>query len=269
MSFIEDFQRSIRRNGAPVTAGLAIAVVASFLLDWLFHLGIADALFYSPSRLSMPWTLATYPFAIGGDGRMLINLVFAVLWIWWIGSVVERDMGSARFAGYWVGMSILAALSITLFASFMGVTQFPLSGVWLPEAALTVAWATRYPNSIIQLIVFPIQAKWLGFLTAGLVLFQYGTPFPLVGVAAVLHLVLAWAIAANQIPFISYKAGTGEGFRFRRSGALTRQDLKPDSFFEDVRRREKERKEREELRKLFERSLIEDPDDKKGRDAGS
>lgn len=268
MSFFEDIQRGIRRNGTPVTAGIVIVSVASFLLEWLLHVGLYKVLYFAPDRLTMPWTLVTYPFASVGDGRLLINLAFASMWIWWIGSVVERDLGSARFAIFWASMSALAALSTFAFTAVLGLPQVPLFGVWLPEAAITAAWATRYPMSVVQLIIFPIQARWLGLLTAGLILFEYGTPVPLLGVAACLHLGVAWAVASNKIPFFPYKEGVG-GFFSREKKVPTRYGMKSESYFEDVRKREKERKEREELRKLFERSLIDDPDDRKGRDSGS
>ena len=270
MSFFDDLQRGIRRNGAPVTAGIVILAAASFLLDWLLHLGIAEALFFSPARVTSFWTFATYPFALGGDGRALINLLFGLYWIWMIGSQVEREMGTPRFAAYWVAMSIFPAVFTFAFTALLGLRSIPLGGIWLPEAAITVAWATRNPNAIIQLIVFPIQAKWIGIITTALVLFEYGTPVPLLGVAAILHLGIAYAIASNRVPFFPYRTTAGGGF-FGGTGKKvpTRHGIQPESFFDDVRRREKDRKEREELRKLFERSLIEDPDDKKGRDSGS
>lgn len=269
MSFLEDIQRGIRRNGTPVTIGIIALSVAAFLIEWTLHPGLYQTLHFAANRIAMPWTAVTYPFASVGDGRNIVWFAFTLLWIWWTGSVIERDMGSGRFAAFWVAMSVLPALAFTFFY-VLGVGTRPLFELWLPEAALTVAWATRYPNAVVRLIVFPVEAKWVGALAAAGVLFGFGTPIPLLGVAACLHLALAWAIASNRIPFLPYKAPANGGLFGGGRGAkvATRHGMMSESFFDDVRRREKERKEKEALRKLFERSLIDDPDEK-GRDAGS
>jgi hypothetical protein len=102
--------------------------------------------------------------------------------------------------------------------------------------------------------VIPIKAKWLAVITAALVLFGYGTPYPIVGVFACFHLGLAWAFASEKLKFLPFKAGPS-------SKALKRTDMMSREFYDDAKRRQKEREEKDALRKLFERSLISDPDD--------
>jgi hypothetical protein len=75
---------------------------------------------------------------------------------------------------------------------------------------------------------------------------------------AVLHLLAAWAIAAGRVPFFPYLPGRSRAARLQGIG-YTRSDKMRPNYFDNVRKREQERAEKERLRKIFERSLIDDP----------
>jgi hypothetical protein len=75
---------------------------------------------------------------------------------------------------------------------------------------------------------------------------------------AVVPLGIAYLYAADKIPFLPW----GSARRASR-GLVTR--IKTDyQTIDKAFDRQKEREERERLRKLFEASLIEDPEDKRG-----
>jgi hypothetical protein len=108
------------------------------------------------------------------------------------------------------------------------------------------------------MLIIPIQARWLGWLTVGMVLFGYGIGNPLFGLLACVHLGLAYLYAANYVPFLPY--GTTRFFRHKRYWKKSERD---ETYIRDVKKREIERQERERLRKLFEGSLTDDPEDKR------
>jgi membrane associated rhomboid family serine protease len=254
--FPEDAQRWVRQQATPVTIGLIIALVVSFMFAWFTQGAPTPLLALDTARL-LPWTILTYPLADAGDGRALIFFLFLLLWLFWVGSSTERDLGSAKFAGFFALMTVLAGLFLFLGSTGLGI-QYRLMGAGLPVAGLTVAWGTRNQNAQIRLYgIIPLTGKVLAILTVALTLFAYGTGAPLLGVFAVLHLAIAWAFAANKIP----------GYAYAKPVATyrpTKQQVERESsYFDDVRKREKEREERERLRKLFESSLVDDPDDKR------
>src|SRR5205823_4373438 len=128
------------------------------------------------------------------------------------------------------------ALVMLLAMSFMP-HETPLMFLFLPLSGVTVAWATRNPNStILFMMVIPILAKWVGWITAGIVLFGYGAVHPFLGIAASLHLGLAYLYAANKIPFLLF-SGTSVFTRKREGWKPIERN---DAYFADVKKRETE-----------------------------
>jgi hypothetical protein len=204
----------------------------------------------------MPWTMLTYPLA--SPGPDVIGLLFMGYWLWIIGASVERELGSVIFSIFFAIMTLVPALMMIVGLMTLGVAG-PLAGLYLPVAAITVAWATRYPEtSMLFMMVFPIKAKWLGWITAILVIFGFGRAYPVLGFLAAVHLLLAYLYAANKIPAVAWGK---HGFIPKKQTWLPRE--KDDKYLDDVKRRETERAERERLRKLFEGSLGEDPEEKR------
>jgi len=106
--------------------------------------------------------------------------------------------------------------------------------------------------------IIPIPGWLLAWLTAAITLFGYGTAYsaPLMGAFACLHLLLAYFYASNRIPNLAYgRAGGPTNYQ-----NLKRTERMDKSYFDDVRKREQDRAEREKLRKLFEDSMTDDPD---------
>ncbi len=251
----------MRRSGTLVCVALIVLSAANLLTSFVITAAPWNAYlaFMAPDAGARPWSFLTYPIAVDlGGGYGFLSVVFSCWWLYFIGGEVERDLGHARFGIFWGLMTIIPALVMWAAMLIIGV-MIPLIFMFLPLSGVTVAWCTRNPNSVINImLVIPIKAKWLGWLTAGFVLFGYGFGHPMLGVFACLHLFIAWAYAMNRIPGLAYGKAV---FTRKREGWKPIE--KNDTYFADVKRREIERAERERLRKLFEGSLNDDPEDKR------
>lgn len=239
--------------------GLVCAIGASFLLAWFGLRGIFfDMLAFQPDfALSRPWTFITYPISSVGDGSELIGVVFLIWWLLSIGSVVEMDMAPARYGTLLAVITVLASI-----CGFIGSLFAPggyLVGAYVLAVAVTVLWGTRYPNSCVKLMcVIPIKAKWVAWLSVAVLFF--GTNNIVLAIFSVLPMGLAYLFAANKLP-IPYN----KSYSYVHKPSK-RQQKQEKEYFEDVKRRERQREERERLRDLFERSLIDDPDNEGGKE---
>lgn len=257
MALMRDFQSQARRHGAPVTVAIILIAAANFLASWVSQGGAWNVLlvFLARNFPALPWTALTYPFAATMD---IIGLLLMGYWLWVIGAMVERELGTVIYSIFFALMTLIPALMMWVGYLALGALT-PLAGLYLPVAAITIAWATRYPETtMLFMMVFPIKAKWLGWITAVLIVFSFGMGNPVLGFLAAFHLLLAYLYAANKIPGVVWGK---HGFVPKKQTWLPRE--KDDRYLDDVKRRETERAERERLRKLFEGSLGEDPEDKR------
>lgn len=249
MSAMQDFPGWVRRQGIPVNLTLISLLVLTFLGGFFTQANLSGLAFLPEAALSAPWTFVTYPFVAAGG---LLSVLFSSLWLYGVGGIVEREEGSRRYLGVWLIFTVLCALSFFVGALATG-RGMPLAGPWTPLAAITIIWGTRHPDMPVTfMFILPLKAKWLAWISALLVFF--GTNDPVLAVFAAIPLILAWAYAARKLPIPS--AGARPAERSRQGGFYSKE------YYDEVKRREQEREERERLRKLFERSLIEDPEDR-------
>ncbi|MEA2553791.1 MAG: hypothetical protein QOJ65_1967 [Fimbriimonadaceae bacterium] len=256
MSFVRDLQRNARAHGAPVSVAIIAIAVTNFLLSWVAPPAAWNTFlaFYAPFAKATPWTALTYPLA--ANPRDILGIFFMSYWMWVIGATVEREFGWKRFLGFFVAMTLIPALMMLVAHAAFGRSP-TLYGLYLPVAGVTIAWATRWPTQqILFMLIIPIQAKWLGWLTAAFVVLGYGVPIPFIGLLAGVHLLGSYLFTANKLPNISFDPGRGKA---KKQQWLPRE--KDDNYLRDVKKREMERAERDRLRKLFEGS-IEDSEDK-------
>jgi hypothetical protein len=252
MGFLDDVRSTLRRQGAPVTLGINVVLVAVSVISFLTQDRLAAFLTFAPDWVVRPWTWITYPFIFLLSGIGVLFLICTVMWLSWVGGSTERDLGSGRYAALWAAFTVIPALFIVIAWHIAGVA-LPVYGPWLPLSAVTVIWGFRNRATPVLLFgIVPLTGYWLALLSVAIVFFDYGRPAPLIGVFACLPLFLAYAFATNRIPGLSYSAPVAKP---RPSRA---QREKEDRFFDDVRKRELERSEREKLRKLFERSFDEE-----------
>jgi membrane associated rhomboid family serine protease len=245
---LQDPMKWLRRQTAPVTVILCALVVFGALVTWSLPLFVLNQMAYLGSPIPKVWTLVTYPF-IGGMSP--IFLLLQVMWLFWVGSMLERDHGKNNFIILWISVSVLGALAMTF-------TGAPVMGMLIPDATLVAIWATRYPNMIIRLFMcIPVPAKWLGLVVVASVFFSYasGPGQILTGLAAITGCILGWFYAKNMIPKVPY----GLRSMVAVPKPTRAERAKDQAYYDDVHRREKEREEKDRLRKLFEDSSEDKP----------
>jgi len=247
MGLVDDIRSWSRKQGAPVTMGLiATMILANLIFFFAKYQGIEFVGFIAPN-LKYPWTLVTYPWAsMMFDGWRLVWFVFLMYWIVWTGTSVERQTGTVKFLIAWFVWTIVGGLTVQLGATmFTSKGGAPLLGPEIPVSALTVAWCTRNPKATIMLCgILPMTGMWLGWLTVGSVFFGFGLPSPLVGLCAAIPLGLAYLFASDRLPFFPF-GGQARVIKVNEKEATTRGQVKYDqSYFDEVKRREKEREDR-------------------------
>jgi len=137
-------------------------------------------------------------------------------------------------------------------ATIVGRNQ-ELVGLSLPLSVLTVVWCARNKNSVIYLMgVIPIAGKWLAVLDVVMVVFGLGAGAPLMGLFAALPLGIGWLYADERIPFLRYGLAPTPTIQKKKE----REEF--HKYIDDVREKQKEREERDRLRKLLESSLHDD-----------
>ncbi|HVL38342.1 MAG TPA: hypothetical protein VM328_03020 [Fimbriimonadaceae bacterium] len=252
---INDLRHRVRQHGAPVCALLIGAWVVSFLAAWFTGGGFLPHLtFMTGDAGSEPWTFLSYPLVVPPDVNGFISLIFLGFWMWNIGGLVERELGSARFGIFVAVFTLACSISLLIGATLLSRFGF-LYGGWFIASACTVVWGTRYPNQqAMFMLLLPIQARWLAIISVALVFF--GTEPKELAPFAAFPLLAVHVYARGRFPGLSYGGGTTAA-----SSPYKKDSAGDKRYFEEVRRREQERAERERLRKLFESSLSDEKDD--------
>lgn len=261
MSVMDGVKGWVRQNGSPVTAGLIGSLFVAALLNWFLKMPEIFAL--GGDSLSRPWSFLTYPWAYSPltNSLSMVCFFFMLMWLFSVGPGLEREMGSGRFAAFWAAFTVVPGILMWLVGGF-GL----YGGPFIPEAAITIAWCFRNRGQSINLYgILPVPAPWLAAITAFGTLMVHGSQNPLFGVAATAPLALAMLFAQDRLP-IAFGGGRGRsgfggfgGARVKTKVHANRAQAQYDeAYYDDVLRREKERDERERLRKLFESSLKDD-----------
>lgn len=186
---------SARGADTPVTFTLIGANVLTFLVSF-FLMKVPDnplnqLVFASPYALARPWTVLTWPLVSDGD---LFGLLFGSLWMYWIGSSLERAWGTRAFAGFLAATTVLTALTTWIGSLVLGAPAV-LLGLYLASTAPTVAWCLiNRRETIVIYFVVPVPAPILGWLTMGFTWYAVSRSggHPLLGLFALSGAAAAW-----------------------------------------------------------------------------
>lgn len=238
-------------NGSSGTIGLIIALAVGFVLCWIPQFGS----FLIPNLaltfdLAKPWAILTYPFVTNGSGTGLFFFLLQLMWFYSFGGMFESRFGTQSLLIHFFSGTLLFGLIGFIANLLIPGTSAVLYSGWLPIAFITTIICALQPETEITFIFFPLRMKWLALITGALVLFGLGTGAPLFGVLLVLPLVAAWFYGQNKIPGL-----TPGRSPFEKQRQKAKENREFDSFRSKVMDREKEREERERLRKIFEGSL--------------
>ena len=193
---------------------IVIGNVVVFLLDQ-FSNGLCSALLsFSPAAIAQGqvWRVVSFVFIPVSSGSTffsrLILLAISLYFYWFIGNILEREWGSAKFTLFYavgVVLTILAGLA----TRGAGVTMFYVN------MSMFFSFASLYPDMQVLFFFIPMKVKWLAWLD--LALFAVECVRYLIGGAAVLCLLPLVAVVNYLIFFWPELAGLlGRTARRRR-----------------------------------------------------
>ncbi|MEO7113858.1 MAG: rhomboid family intramembrane serine protease [Polyangiaceae bacterium] len=158
-----------RRIGFLAVPNLASFIVGGMALVWV--LGSLRPGFEQMLTLDLPavragqvWRLITYLFL--PQATSPIWELLSLYWLWIVGSNLEQEWGSFKFNVYY----FFGMLGTTIAAWLSGGA---VGNIWL-NSSLFLAFATVFPEyEIFLFFVLRIKVKWLGLLSAGLLIFEF------------------------------------------------------------------------------------------------
>lgn len=153
----------------PWAVGLALCITVGLSLAVAFGDRHAGGLFewvsLTPRDVwhGQVWRLLTWPFVEPGP----IGLIFTCLFLWWFGTDLAREMGSARWLTLFGAIALIAAVGTCLVAQVdPAVMEHPYLGGWALGSAMIVAWGLWFPHRVVLLFfIIRIRGFWLAWLT--------------------------------------------------------------------------------------------------------
>ena len=155
-----------RRLGRHAPQGIILWMVG---ISGVLHLlafarpDVAHLLWLDPAAVRQGEIWRVFTFLFAPTGRVTTtSLLWTGLWLWFlhtIGTSLEAQWGSFRF-DLFVLLGALGTLAV-------GFALGPVTGQYVAEALL-IAFAIEFPDYEILLLVLPVKVKYLGVLSAGL-----------------------------------------------------------------------------------------------------
>lgn len=115
------------------------------------------------------WQFLTYMFLHSTTDPW--HLIFNMLVLWMFGSEVERVLGTKRFLTLYFTAGIFAGICCCIFTPLT-----PIVGASGAIFAIEVAFAMYFPNSTVIFYFFPLKAKYLVMIFAGITIFNCIVP---------------------------------------------------------------------------------------------
>ena len=172
MSVLDKLERRIGFIAIPglfrYIAALTALVFILFMLDPRYLLLID--LDIDLIRQGQVWRLFTYIFIpqLGGFFPAWLNAAFTVLFLIWVGDRLEDAWGAFRTTLFF----LIGMIGTTIAAVVFGAT---FSNTML-YSSVFFAFARFYPDVVIFLFyILPLKVKWIAWIYAALLLFQFVT----------------------------------------------------------------------------------------------
>ncbi len=111
------------------------------------------------------WQFVTYMFlhSVSDPWHIMINMLV----LWMFGSEVERVMGTRKFLTMYFTAGIFAGIFGCVFTP-----NSPILGASGAIFAVEIAFAMFFPNTTVIFYIFPIKAKYLVMIFAGITVFN-------------------------------------------------------------------------------------------------
>lgn len=147
-----------------------LVVVIGNVLVWLldqFSVGfsLSSALSFVPYYIlrGEVWRLVTFIF-VPTTNKILL-LAISLYFYYWIGSILERQWGTAKFTVFY-----LLGLVLNIIAGFLTYLFIPLpvatASMHYVNLSLFFAFATLYGDMQVLFIFIPVKVKWLAWVDA-------------------------------------------------------------------------------------------------------
>ncbi|MEK7298115.1 MAG: rhomboid family intramembrane serine protease, partial [Planctomycetota bacterium] len=115
------------------------------------------------------WQFVSYMFLHSTTD--LWHLIFNMLALWMFGGEVERILGSRRFLALYFTAGIFSGICCCIFTP-----HIPIIGASGAILAVEMAFALFFPNSTVIFYFFPMKAKYLVMIFAGITIFNCLVP---------------------------------------------------------------------------------------------
>ncbi len=228
----------------PITMWLVTLPVVFYILDFLSGSFFMNLLAFTNVRwYEEPHRMLTYPLASSG---FFINMVLGTIILWFIGTNIEQELGSRKFAGF-----ILFTTYTTAFCSVIGyyISQESdiLAGTYILTSCMFLVWCARnIEREIYFWGLFPMKTRVFAALIVLLTVASMRWPM---AALVLIPLGMSYLFATDRIPFWKYtKLNLFDGRK-------RKEEKNFKEYLDSVYKRQQEREEQKRLRELFERSF--------------
>lgn len=271
---MNDLFRTIRSGPIPFTSTvLALNVITALIA------------FFSPTVLSifaryfifLPvgikehfWTVFTYPFIMIIEDRTngLFNIIFAAFFFWMSGGSLERSWGSWRFAYFFIGTAIAAALCLTLGVLLLGKSHpepVYAYGFYLPLGASIVGFCSIDPRRHVCFMFLPIEGRYVSIIAVAATWIAFGPIYGLFACGGCLAAYLYVTYGRSWASAGTYKRHDNviHLSASRRKVTYLDGSIKRSPF--DIIGKWRDAKEKRRLERLLRNSGLRDPEDDENR----
>ncbi|MDQ1272440.1 MAG: hypothetical protein QG591_1070 [Planctomycetota bacterium] len=126
---------------------------------------------YPPDAIGHLWLWQFFTYMFLHSTTDPWHLIFNILGLWMFGSEVERILGVRRFLTLYFTAGIFAGICCCVFTPWT-----PILGASGAIFAIEVAFAMYFPNTTVIFYFFPVKAKYLVMIFAGITIFNCVVP---------------------------------------------------------------------------------------------